>query len=166
MIWYILVCLCFYVQLDLFIPSPSSDLVESSTLSLFWASWLAYKVLVFSLQLMQDRLPSMKNLFKQKATVDSNMVYCSMCAVMDHSWDKRSLAPQIFYFILYRESTKIPLVKIKNYKLAITLLPQQFSFSISIRTFFHFFSLVHSIIAQHPRHCRFAPLPPLTSSMF
>ncbi|MCI33082.1 F-box family protein, partial [Trifolium medium] len=55
-------------------------------LSSLWKSWVPLKVIVFSWQLLQDRIPSRQNLLRRKVLPDPDSAICALCGLSEESF--------------------------------------------------------------------------------
>ncbi|GAU11500.1 hypothetical protein TSUD_344900 [Trifolium subterraneum] len=61
--------------------------VSDQVLAKVWKSWVPSKVIVFSWQLLQDRIPSRQNLFRRNVITDPHNILCILCGMSIESVD-------------------------------------------------------------------------------
>ncbi|GAU25614.1 hypothetical protein TSUD_260480 [Trifolium subterraneum] len=60
---------------------------QNSLLTRVWKSWAPSKVIVFSWQLLQDRVPTRQNLLRRRVFREASMSFCALCGDFVESVD-------------------------------------------------------------------------------
>jgi hypothetical protein len=61
--------------------------LDTSRLARMWKSLAPYKIIIFFWQLLQDRVPTRKNLFKRRVIRDQRETICALCGDLVESID-------------------------------------------------------------------------------
>jgi hypothetical protein len=77
--------------------------VPNIILAKLWKSWAPSKVIVFSWQLLQNRIPSRQNLLRRRVITDINNTFCVLCGnsveLVDHLFLTCGVSSTVWYSI-------------------------------------------------------------------
>jgi hypothetical protein len=82
----------------------SRGIMPKILLARVWDSWIATKVFVFSLQILQDRIPTRQNLRRRRVIVGANNTSCVFCGAVEESVDHLFVSFERISSIWYRVS--------------------------------------------------------------
>jgi hypothetical protein len=86
------------------LKESSRGIMPKILLARVWDSWIATKVFVFSLQILQDRIPTRQNLRRRRVIVGANNTSCVFCGAVEESVDHLFVSFERIFSIWYRVS--------------------------------------------------------------